>query len=273
MKEKGTPINTDLKCEYGCNQNAQYLFKNGKYCCSDEWFRCPKKKKERSNQRKIEWKNFSETFKKDRNKNISKKIKKAWEDPETREKWVRSMQGNNSLSIRILTDRYPKFINIEKVREINNNIECKCKECNKWFQPTYIQLYERIRQIENEDGNGCSYLFCSSTCKYISEYYYKNHRGDPLKQTEFKNYLRKVYRYTYQTCKKYNIKEFELRGRNSGYELDHIYSIFDGFSNNVDPKVISHRKNLRIIPTEINRQKGSRSDISLKELYERISVK
>jgi len=270
MKEKGSLVFTEFICEYGCGQKANYLFKNGKYCCSDEWFRCPKKKKERSKQRKKEWEYFSEKHIENRNKKISQKIKIAWKDPKIRENWISSMQGNNKLSIKILEERYPKFISVEKVREVEENIECKCKECKRWFKPSYIQLYERIRQIENKNGNGCGYLFCSIECKYVSDYYYKNLRTDPLIQKEFKKYLRKVYRYTNQTCRKYNIKEIELRGKENGYELDHIYSIFDGFTNNVDPKDISHRKNLRIVPTDINRQKGSRSDFSLEELYERI---
>jgi len=28
-------------CEYGCNQEAKYMFKNGKWCCEDNWNRCP----------------------------------------------------------------------------------------------------------------------------------------------------------------------------------------------------------------------------------------
>ena len=39
-KIKNSKNNTIL-CEYGCNQKAKYVFKNGKYCCSDRVERCP----------------------------------------------------------------------------------------------------------------------------------------------------------------------------------------------------------------------------------------
>jgi hypothetical protein len=30
-----------MKCDYGCGQTAKYQFKNGKFCCSDHYTRCP----------------------------------------------------------------------------------------------------------------------------------------------------------------------------------------------------------------------------------------
>ena len=33
-------------CEYGCGQEAEYKFKNGKWCCSAKWQNCPAKKKQ-----------------------------------------------------------------------------------------------------------------------------------------------------------------------------------------------------------------------------------
>ena len=28
-------------CEYGCGQEAKYKFKNGKWCCSENYTKCP----------------------------------------------------------------------------------------------------------------------------------------------------------------------------------------------------------------------------------------
>lgn len=50
------------------------------------------------------------------------------------------------------------------------------------------------------------------------------------------------------------------------YHLDHIYSIADGFKNDVEPKVIASMCNLRIIDAKENLQKGIKSDITLESL-------
>ena len=58
-----------------------------------------------------------------------------------------------------------------------------------------------------------------------------------------------------------------LRGKNT-YHLDHIYSIAEGFKNNVDPKIIGHWTNLRILSASINIKKNYHCDKTLDELYE-----
>jgi hypothetical protein len=40
-------------CNYGCEQEAKYQFKNGKWCCSESWNQCPSVKKK---QHTKEWK-------------------------------------------------------------------------------------------------------------------------------------------------------------------------------------------------------------------------
>jgi hypothetical protein len=52
-----------------------------------------------------------------------------------------------------------------------------------------------------------------------------------------------------------------------GYEIDHVYSIRDGYDNAVPVEIISHRRNLRIIDRFWNRTKGSKSDITLSQLF------
>lgn len=62
----------------------------------------------------------------------------------------------------------------------------------------------------------------------------------------------------------------EKRGRldeaEDAYHLDHIYSITDGYINNVEPEIIGSIYNLRFIPAMDNQIKKTKSDISLKEL-------
>jgi hypothetical protein len=57
------------------------------------------------------------------------------------------------------------------------------------------------------------------------------------------------------------IKDAKKRSRKS--HLDHIISIEYGFNNFIPPEIISHYKNLRVIPHAINESKGPKNDASL----------
>jgi hypothetical protein len=62
------------------------------------------------------------------------------------------------------------------------------------------------------------------------------------------------------------------QGRNGitgGFQLDHIYSISDGFDNHVSPFVISHINNLRILAWEDNAVKSYSSHMTLEQLLNR----
>lgn len=61
----------------------------------------------------------------------------------------------------------------------------------------------------------------------------------------------------------------ELDSKN--YHIDHIYSISDGFLNDIDPKIIASYHNLRIITKIENLQKGRKSGMELSELLEKIN--
>lgn len=69
---------------------------------------------------------------------------------------------------------------------------------------------------------------------------------------------------------KKDILNYELRGKKHGYELDHKYSIYEGFTNNIDPKIIGHWKNLEIITRVENDIKYTKCSISLEELLKLI---
>lgn len=63
------------------------------------------------------------------------------------------------------------------------------------------------------------------------------------------------------------------RGNNkSGCSRDHMYSVSDGFKNNVDVRLISHPANCKIITHKENQHKNKNSSISYEDLLHRISV-
>lgn len=70
----------------------------------------------------------------------------------------------------------------------------------------------------------------------------------------------------------------QLWARDNGHEIgphtfhvDHIYSVLDGFINEIAPAIISHPKNLRILEAKKNSSKGCKSEITLEELLEKIN--
>ena len=96
---------------------------------------------------------------------------------------------------------------------------------------------------------------------------------DPEKVKQFKEYQRLVFNLTQRNYTKYKhlIENSSLRGKNRGYELDHMFSISDGFENNIEPEVVAHWKNLRVIPTIENLTKHTKSIITIKELESAIN--
>ena len=57
-----------------------------------------------------------------------------------------------------------------------------------------------------------------------------------------------------------------------GYQIDHIYSIKDGWDNNVPVFIISGPYNLQLLSEAENKKKSSESWITLDELYKRAGV-
>lgn len=93
--------------------------------------------------------------------------------------------------------------------------------------------------------------------------------------SDYQIYRKKVKRLTEVTYKVYksiinpNNLERVTNGKN-GFQLDHKYSIIEGFLNNVEPEVISHHCNLQMIEWSSNRAKSKRCDIDLEQLKNEI---
>lgn len=76
-----------------------------------------------------------------------------------------------------------------------------------------------------------------------------------------------VWNYTEKSYKEYYNEINPLKHkRGKFFHLDHIYSIYDGFLNNISPKIIGGFKNLRIILSEENLTKGKKSHIKLNQI-------
>ena len=127
---------------------------------------------------------------------------------------------------------------------------------------------QRERQSEFMKENNPVPKGCSRDEKLVEklvEYKEKSlqHKIETFNPKSFKEYARFARYLAY--------KEYGLKTPN-GMNIDHIYSLQDGYRDNVPVDIISHKENLRLIPEKENLEKGSSSLICLDELYKRVGV-
>lgn len=181
-----------ILCDYGCGKEAKYKLKNGKLCCSKSQNSCSIIKLKNSSSLK------GRKFSLEHILNLRESKRNITN--ETRIKLSKSKIGNNhplygkhhseksknkirissKLKISYIKKKYTFFSIIEeirynpdKIREKEIQVHCKNHNCSNskeqggWFIPSRTQLRERIRQLEDKDGNGGSYFYCCDDCKQL----------------------------------------------------------------------------------------------------------
>lgn len=170
-----------------------------------------------------------------------------------------------------------------KKTQVPFNVIKKSLDEENYFILTEEKLYN--------NSNNKSQLKIESICPNNHKYFFtwnnwsKNRRCGECKKKRIKENSIK-YKFGFElyhflvwseTKKNYNKFESQInpnflkRGRE--YHLDHIYSIYDGFANNIPPYIISHKENLRIIDGSKNISKGKKSNILIEELCDKIFSK
>lgn len=102
--------------------------------------------------------------------------------------------------------------------------------------------------------------------------FYDSIRISPENIEKFERYSKIVRYRSISSFKKHKslIDPLGLKLQNSNkYHIDHMYSIYDGFKNNVDINIISSYINLKVLSKEENLKKGIKSNISLEDLLEK----
>lgn len=85
----------------------------------------------------------------------------------------------------------------------------------------------------------------------------------------FKYYISEVNKYTRVSLEMNNLDKLELRGKENGYDLDHIVSKVNGFKNKIPAYIIGHISNLRIIESSYNRKKQHKSELPIEFIINR----
>lgn len=68
----------------------------------------------------------------------------------------------------------------------------------------------------------------------------------------------------------YKVTKNKEENNLKGVSRDHIYSISEGFKNNIDPNIIKHPANCRLIRHNENQSKGFKCSIIIEELIQKI---
>ena len=114
--------------------------------------------------------------------------------------------------------------------------------------------------------------FCNDNC--IRAYRRKN--TDKAKQYRFDcafKFTLSSYpnEFDFELIKKHGMYKAKNRGDNpNGVSRDHMFSIDEGFKNNINPKLIAHPANCKLMVHKNNNTKNTNSSITLEELKSRI---
>lgn len=146
-----------------------------------------------------------------------------------------------------------KGLSDEDVEEILENINSK-----KGNTPRSRQYY---KNLYGENWETYYMIYTNNFRSYMEK---KNAWIPSEELDKFVDYKRRVYIWTNLSISSSSIANIELRGRN--YHLDHMYSIKEGFINNIDPEIIGSKYNLRIISASENNSKRTKCSIELDTL-------
>lgn len=102
---------------------------------------------------------------------------------------------------------------------------------------------------------------------YITKELYRYHASFKFSISQFPLWFDNTTSYI---IRKFGWYETKYRKNIDGCSRDHMYSVYDGFTNNILPSIISHPANCQIMPHSLNSKKKAASSITIEELYKRI---
>jgi hypothetical protein len=106
----------------------------------------------------------------------------------------------------------------------------------------------------------------------------KNGNALPEEQIPlFQKYKARVFYYTnknkYKKFSKLEISKIGICGKEGALQVDHIFSIKDGFINNIPPKILGDESNLQLLSWRENDIKNTSSPITKEKLFEKYENK
>jgi hypothetical protein len=146
-----------------------------------------------------------------------------------------------------------KLINIKNIDGKRSSFTVECKKGHQ-EDKTYSNFNRKIKKFI------CMRCFYDSISLNLTD--------EELKKID--KYVKSVRSLTSKTYKKYKhiINPNNLPNGKNEYHIDHRYSIYEGFKNDVPITVMASKENLEMIHYTKNLIKGVKCSITLDELYE-----
>ena len=174
--------------------------------------------------------------------------------------------------------------NVSKCKEIIDRIKNKMFEIDTETGLTIIETSKIKREKTYLEKYGFKHYFQTDEFKekyknkMLERYGYENYfQTDEFlssigkkridNKSEFQKYSNRIRNLTKKTFNSNFDIICNLFFRGREYHLDHIYSIYDGFLNSVDPIIMSSVVNLQLLPKKINLEKSFNSWQTIDELY------
>lgn len=168
--------------------------------------------------------------------------------------------------------RKNKYCSVSCASKITNSV-CRKRGPTAVEKPPFSKikfiLCKHTNQYYSNKNKDGSIRRCSPYIKSIKEKYYSSCRF------RFNVYhypeefdLSLIEQYGWYTCP--GLKRKKCPKNILGVSRDHIISISYGFDNNIDPSIIAHPANCRIMTHSDNKAKHTKCDLSLEGLIEKI---
>jgi IS30 family transposase len=145
----------------------------------------------------------------------------------------------------------------------------------------YIEEYKNVEEISKELGLTESFIN-----KYLSNSNYRRNKSEGVsiglvkryKGINYNEYLKNVddyYKYKLEVLKITRqqpisyLENYDKRGKSGvegAYQLDHKFSIVEGFKQNIKPEIIGNIINLEFIPWEENLNKRTKCSLTKEEI-------
>ena len=179
---------------------------------------------------------------------------------------------------------------IDYHRQINKFCSQSCGATYNNQKKDWSKIKTGPAPIEKHPYSKIKFIFCKHTNQYYSN---KNLDGSTRKSSPYIKTIKEQY---YTSARfKFNVyhypEEFDLslieqhgwytcpglkrKGQPKnilGVSRDHIISVSYGFANNIDPKIISHPANCRIMIHSDNKIKHGKCDLTIEQLLEKIYI-
>lgn len=211
------------------------------------------------------------------------KVRKKWKEKTTEEKKEIHERGRQTYLNKTGIDLNDSYLNYARklgVENISQSKEWKEKVKNTWENKTQDEL--AIKKMKQESTMFDKYGVLHNMYDHdIKKRVIKKGRETKIKNgsiipdemlDDFNLYKRRVARFTYYSKKiKFTKEELSKRGKcgvKGAYQIDHMYSIKEGFLNNIPPFIIGSIFNLTMIKWEDNDKKKNGCSITKEKLFE-----